>query len=136
MQLTRSGLKSSLTAIGIGAVIMLGIVVLSHRLIAQYTGTGNHVIALSDAQKFIQNYWSNPVAPANKAVYFERNIYDKILAQPGCVGIRQYFATTDGKNVTLVLVGVDANGSDLIHGTIGELAQPCPPLCAPGNKLY
>lgn len=136
MKFSISGMKSTLSAIGIGIVMLFAVVALSHRLIAQYTGMGNHAVAATDAKRMIQNYWNKPIAPTSKAMYFERDIYEKILAQPGCVGIRQYFAYEDGKGVTLVLVGVDAKGSDLVNGTIGESAQPCPPMCAGDTKLY
>lgn len=120
------------TALGMFIAAML----LSYTLIAQYTGSGNHIVAMTDAQRYIQNYRNNPVVPANKAVYFERNIYDKILAQPGCVGVRQYFATNTAGSVTLVLVGVDAKGNDIVSGVIGEGGMLCPPYCAPDTKLY
>ena len=119
-------------------IILVGafiIIAMSQMVVAQYTGSGNHVVSLSDAQRYIQNFGNNPIAPPNKAVYFERNIYDKILAQPGCVGIRQYFARVDEKNVTLVLVGVDAKGDDLINGIVGEGGWACPPYCGSDGKL-
>ena len=54
---------------------------------------------------------------------------DKILAQPGAVGIRYYYAQTDDGNPTLVLVGVDAKGQDMQTGVIMERGVLCPPFC-------
>jgi hypothetical protein len=128
--------RSMISAIGIVLCAVFFVIVMSRNVSAQYTGTGNHTVSLTDARAYIQKYRSHPVAPANKGVYFDRNIYEKILAQPGCVGIRQYFAQKDDNAVTLVMVGVDVKGNDMIDGTIGELAQICPPLCAPDTQLY
>jgi hypothetical protein len=136
MKQSSTSIKSIISGIGIGIVAVFIIIAFSHNVLAQYTGIGNHVVSLTNAQAYIQHYRNNPVAPTNKAVYFERNIYDKILAQPGCVGIRQYFAQDGTAGVTLVLVGVDAKGNDLINGIIGEAAALCPPLCPSDTKLY
>jgi hypothetical protein len=136
MKHSSTRLKSTIAAIGIVIVAVFIVIAFSHNVLAQYTGTGNHVVSLADARSYIQNFRNHPVAPANKGVYFDRNIYDKILSQPECVGIRQYFAQRDNNAVTLVLVGVDAKGNDMINGTIGEMAQICPPLCASDTQLY
>lgn len=42
-------------------------------------------------------------------------IISKILAQPGCAGIRFYNAINEKGEKTLVYVGLDANGQDLIR---------------------
>jgi hypothetical protein len=47
-----------------------------------------------------------------------RNIIDLILAQPGCVGMRFYYGLNDQGQKTLVYVGVDANGNDLVKKTM------------------
>ena len=120
-------------------LVCLGIAVLGiftyHLSIAQYNGNGNHAVPLTDAKRYIQNFKNNPTAPTTKANYFERNIFDKILAQPGCVGIRMYYAKTDAQVPTLVIVGVNGNGADMTDGTIGELAYPCPPICDGNSPL-
>jgi hypothetical protein len=55
-----------------------------------------------------------------------RNIIDQILAQPGCVGMRYYNALNEEGQKTLVYVGVDASGKDIIEKVIvqedGKLA--------------
>jgi hypothetical protein len=50
--------------------------------------------------------------------YIGRNIIEKILEQPGCVGIRFYNAINELGRKTLVYVGVDAN-DDLISEYVG-----------------
>jgi hypothetical protein len=47
-----------------------------------------------------------------------RNIIDQILAQPGCVGLRFYNALNEIGQKTLVYVGVDAAGKDLVKSTV------------------
>jgi hypothetical protein len=47
-----------------------------------------------------------------------RQIIDQILAQPGCVGMRFYNALNEDGQNTLVYVGVDASGKDMIKSTV------------------
>ncbi len=47
-----------------------------------------------------------------------RNIIDEILAQQGCVGIRFYNALNENNQKTLVYVGIDANGKDIVKKVI------------------
>ncbi|MGA7160860.1 MAG: hypothetical protein WBZ48_07650 [Bacteroidota bacterium] len=117
------------------AIVSLAIVLVPASVNAQYTGTGNHVVTADQAVKFIQNFKQKPVAPTTKGGYFDRNIFDKILAQPGVVGIRYYYAAKDDGTPTVVLVGVDSTGSDMVQGVIGEWGSPCPPICGSQNQL-
>jgi hypothetical protein len=48
-----------------------------------------------------------------KAVYYSADVYNDLLAQDGCVGIRIYNAIDEAGKMTNVLVGVDADGNDL-----------------------
>ncbi len=101
----------------------------------KYTGREDHAITVDQAVKFIGNFRNKPVAPNTKGAYFGRNIFDKILSQNGCVGIRYYYAATDSGVPTIVLVGVDSTGNDQMNGILGEMTYPCPPWCAPTNAL-
>ena len=47
-----------------------------------------------------------------------RNIIDQILAQPGCVGMRFYYGLNEEGQKTLVYVGVDAEGKDIVKRTV------------------
>jgi hypothetical protein len=89
----------------------------------------DHQVDLMTAVRFIKNHKSNLKAPSIKGGFFARNAFDKILAQPGVVGIRYYYAQTDDGIPTLVLVGVDGKGQDIQTGFIMEKALPCPPFC-------
>ena len=116
-------------------VVSLAIVLSPASVKAQYTGNENHLIKLDQAVKYIQNFKQHPVAPTVKGGYFGRNIFDKILAQGGAVGIRYYYAAKDDGSPTLVLVGVDSSGNDMVQGVLGEEQFPCPPLCGSTNQL-
>jgi len=121
-----------------GAMIVLfaaSLVLAPSGATAQYKGDERHVVSLDSAAHFVKNFKSNPVAPSTKGGYFGRNIFDKILAQPGTVGIRYYYAAKDDGTPTLVLVGVDSTGNDLVQGVIGEVTFPCPPYCSVTNAL-
>jgi len=101
----------------------------------QYTGNEDHVITLDQAVKYVQNFANSPTAPTIKGGYFGRNIFEKILAQAGCVGIRYYYSKKDDGTPSLVLVGVDANGSDLVQGPLADIPFPCPPYCGAPSPL-
>ncbi|MBN1396714.1 MAG: hypothetical protein JXA06_01655 [Bacteroidetes bacterium] len=60
---------------------------------------------------------------------FGKELVEKILAQPGCVGVRLYYGKhADGKS-GVIIVGVDKNGKDMITGVIAKPAIICPPYC-------
>jgi hypothetical protein len=95
----------------------------------QFTGKENHQIDLVAALKLMKNYESDPKAPAIKGGYFGRAAIEKVLAQPGCVGIRYYYARNDDGTPTIVIFGVDAKGFDIQTGIILDIIIPCPPFC-------
>lgn len=71
----------------------------------------------------------------NKGGMFLRKELDELLAQPGCSGLRFYHGQdTDGAD-TLVLVGVDQEGNDMVSGVLLDGHFPCPPFCGGGNSL-
>jgi len=53
-----------------------------------------------------------------RGYYIGRNIIDQILAQPGCVGMRFYYGLNQEGQKTLVYLGVDADGKDLVKKTV------------------
>lgn len=54
----------------------------------------------------------------NTGYHLGRNIIEKILSQPGCVGIRFYYGLNEKGQKTLVYVGMDADGKDIVNRTI------------------
>jgi hypothetical protein len=101
----------------------------------QVTGNEDHAITLDQAVKYIENFKSNPTAPSMKGAFFGRGILDKILAQPGCLGIRYYYAKKDDGSATVVLAGVDTDGNDIEQGVLAEMPIPCPPFCPSSGQL-
>ncbi len=56
--------------------------------------------------------------PTDTVGYFiGRNILEQVLAQPGCVGIKFYNAYNEVGTKTLVYVGVDNAGKDMLSIT-------------------
>jgi hypothetical protein len=53
-----------------------------------------------------------------KSYYIGKNIISQILSQPGCVGIKFYNAYNEEGQKTLVYVGVDEFGKNIIEYTI------------------
>ena len=54
----------------------------------------------------------------NRGYHLGRNIIEKILAQPGCAGIRFYYGLNEEGQKTLVYVGMDADGKDLVKRAV------------------
>lgn len=98
-----------------------------------YTGKENHVISLEKAQKLTETFQLAAKPGEMMAAYLGRNIFQKILDQEECVGIRIYNAISEKGTPTFVIVGVDGNGNDMIGGPVGDETLPCPPWCPPGR---
>jgi hypothetical protein len=62
----------------------------------------------------------------SKSYIIGKTIIDQILAQPGCIGIRFFDAINEAGIKTLVYVGIDSNGKNLLEITtvndLGKLA--------------
>lgn len=106
-----------------------------NQVAAQNLQTKNHEVSVETATTLIKNYQNRPTVPNLKSGLFSRNIFDKILSQPRCAGIRYYYAKLSDSTHTLVIVGVDSVGVDLAKGIIGETIWPCPPLCDTNSPL-
>ena len=66
---------------------------------------------------------------------FHAEAFQRILRQPGCVGIRVYPSMYEDGTQTLVLVGVDASGADMTAGELSNEPWVCPPYCPPDSEL-
>jgi type II secretory pathway pseudopilin PulG len=102
--------------------------------------TVNHQIDVGTASRLIANLKGNvktnlpttanaAVLKGNRGGVFARSAFDKILSQPGVIGIRTYYAANDDGSSTLVLVGVDDQGQDMSTGAFMDNELPCPPFC-------
>ncbi len=96
--------------------------------------------------KMIKNHFDQN--PDEVLAYFMgRNQIEAILAQPGVVGIRMFNAINELGIKQLVLVGVNADGNNILHystvgdngelvrkkGIVADRAKMCPPYCGDGG---
>jgi hypothetical protein len=99
------------------------------------TGKEKHAISLKQAAAMTARHRKTIKAGEVKGLYYGRAALEQLLKQKGCVGLRAYLGKKDGNKPTLVLVGVDAAGQDLVTGVILEFGHPCPPYCSSPNSL-
>ena len=64
-----------------------------------------------------------------------REAFDGILSQQGCVGIRVYPAVHGDGSPTVVMVGIDEDGNDMVKGMLIQNVMDCPPFCPDSNQL-
>jgi hypothetical protein len=74
-------------------------------------------ISLETATDFVTAYEQAFPGDINRYTV-GRKIIDEILAQPGCMGLRFYNAMNEAGKKTLVYVGIDADGKDLVKRTV------------------
>lgn len=115
--------------------LLFGITALPLSAPAQIPPKRDHTVPLDSAKKFIKNLESDAMQLKTKGGMFHRAVFDAILSQKGCVGIRYYYAKTNDGTPTLVIVGVDSTGRDM-SAVIGETAYPCPPFCTTDSLLF
>lgn len=120
----------------------------------------NNLIPLEKAKKLKKIFKEkkgeliNPKIPATDVIpdseTFNRTAIDRLLALPGCVGIRIYTGMDEEYKLRLILVGVNDKGEDLIipstttasltattlsDGEVVEDGIRCPPKCPPPSDL-
>ena len=95
----------------------------------------SQIISLADASKLTANYRTSPTRGPITAGGFWNETIQGIIAQPGCVAVRFYYAQKNDGSPALVLCGVDASGIDLTAGVLGDDFFPCPPYCGAPNSL-
>jgi hypothetical protein len=82
----------------------------------EYSAVGEE-ISQDMAADFIRTYkeaYPNDIL----AFYMGKTILEKILAQPDCAGIRFYNGINEKGQKTLVYIGIDAEGKDIIKRTV------------------
>jgi hypothetical protein len=110
-----------------------------------FDGSEGDPIDVATARNWTSNFRNTTEGPDEiVAHYFGTDIIQKILDEPGCVGIRIYYALDDAGEKKLLLVGVDANGENLLPleggrtndegDVVADYSWPCPDYC-PGNGL-
>jgi hypothetical protein len=84
--------------------------------LSKFTANVGEEIGLELGAQFISTYRKANTSDVT-SYYVGRNILEQVLAQPGCVGIRFYNAYNEAFEKTLVYVGVNASGSDMLNVT-------------------
>ena len=106
---------------------------------------------LKDAARWTKNYRIKPRKhgdTATLAQYFGKEFLQSILKEDSCAGLRIYQAIDDEGMRRVLVVGVDAQGNDLIGpinedgslpdeggGVIGDTPMSCPSTCDPNSPL-
>ncbi len=108
-----------------------------------FNGSDGGRIDLSTARTWAKNFRdANPGPMVVKSHYYGRDTLDQILAQPGCTGIRVYYAINDNRERDLLVVGVDNKGNNMLPASAGlapgdmsimDNSYPCPPICPPND---
>lgn len=83
----------------------------------EYSGKEGRFISLSNSKKWVANFQQNNPGHTH-AFYFGRELFENILIEPGCVGIRVYYAEDDQRNPKMVVIGVDKQGNNILKKTI------------------
>jgi len=94
-----------------------------------FAGYRNQSISFQDALGLIKTYERIAASDAVIAQYFGKDIVDKILAQPGCVGVRMYYGKHANGKAGVLLIGVDQYGKDIVTGVLAQPVIICPPYC-------
>ena len=92
-------------------------------------GYKNQSISFQDAKGLLKTYERIAASDAVIAQYFGKDIVDKILAQPGCVGMRMYYGKHATGKYSVIFVGVDKNGNDIVSVVLAGPPGICPPYC-------
>lgn len=95
----------------------------------------DHKIPLQAAAGLTRRYRQSAGKGAQLATMFPREVYEALLAQPGCAGVRAYAAMGEDGAQQTVLVGVDSDGNDIVSGELFEFSFPCPPYCSGPDGL-
>ena len=97
--------------------------------------SNQHEITLAEAITMTHAYANAPQFQGlTRSVFFNQDAFTDILNQPGCIGIRLYFSLNEAGQLTLVMVGSDANNNDMTTGYIMNRASVCPPNYCTGNS--
>jgi hypothetical protein len=97
---------------------------------SKYTGNEDHNISLQEAMEITKAFQVTASSETVIAHYFGKKALEEALAQPGCVGVRMYYAKHKDGSPTLVIVGVNHDGNDMTKGQILQRAWGCPPDCS------
>lgn len=95
-----------------------------------------HIITLSEAETMTHAFQNaSQFQGLTVACRIDNDAYREVLTQPGCVGVRTYFALNAQSALTIVVVGVDESGNDMTNGVLLNRAYGCPAECPNDSPL-
>jgi hypothetical protein len=98
-----------------------------------------NTITLATAQGWAAKWQSDP-ANKIKAFLIPKEDITQLFQYDGVSDVRTYFGMDESGNQKLMIVGVDANGNDLIDDArqqfIYDFAQRCPDVCDTRSPLF
>ena len=100
-----------------------------------FTGREDHSISLEDASKMTRNFQLQTASDQIIGGFFGKDAVLAIISQEGAVGLRYYYGLDDEGTPHIILIGVEADGNDMIDGLLAERAAACPPHCPEFNDL-
>jgi hypothetical protein len=126
------------------------LIVIKGKVIEQqksYTADSGKEIGYEAGAKMVKRHFDEN--PDDVIAHFiGRNIIEQLLAQPGCVGIRAFYGLNDLGIKSLVLVGVDYAGNNILElegrnqlaktnmtkGFVMSGVKSCPPYCGDSDS--
>lgn len=127
-------MKSRLiTIIGLVGIVLMSSVFTAED-ISVSADISHHHITLSDASE-LTAAWHAKNPGETYATIFPAEVYHALLNQESVTHIRSYSAINLEGNNTLVLLGVDSDGNDIVDGLLFELGPQCPPYCGLASSL-
>ena len=100
-----------------------------------FTGKEDHSISLEDASNMTRNFQLQAAPNQIIGGFFGKDAGVAIISQDGAVGLRYYYGMDDEGTPHIILIGVNADGNDMIDGLLAERALMCPPSCPESNDL-
>jgi len=96
----------------------------------------DHKIPVGEAQAMTKRHRDGSAQGSERAHMFPRDVFESLLKNPNVKGIRLYHGKgQDGKG-SMIAVGVDGDGNDLLaDGDIFNRGFPCPPYCTGAGGL-
>ena len=100
-----------------------------------FTGKEDHSIFLEEASKMTRNFQLQAAPDQIIGGFFGKDAVLAIILQEDAVGLRYYYGLDDEGIPHIILIGVSADGNDMIDGLLAERAAACPPHCPEFNDL-